>query len=355
MTSDHAVDIDRHVRIYITVFVALMVLTIVTVAVSRFHLPVPIAVTVALIVATIKGSLVACYFMHLISEKKLIYAVLALTVASSSSCCWPFPSSPPRRLLDSLMNLRWVHALLILLSAALAVLFGALVFGPVRTRGRARQPARGHRGVRGVVRPGRLRLLVPAQDEDAAMKLERTHLGIRASRPRAVVLGGSTSVLACPVCFGAEETSMIDGTKLGMLALLASPLQCRARSWASSSISATREAHRGPRPRHRMVGAPGRNVENMTEWLGLPPLASAHGGQIDNLIGWIHIFMFILFVGWGGVLPLRHRAVPAIAEPGGGLQGGHVAQIDVSRGRRGRRRSRSPDRIRDPAVGREGR
>ena len=79
VTGDHAVDIDKHVRIYITVFVALMVLTIVTVAVSRFHLPIPIAVTVALLVAIIKGSLVACYFMHLISEKKLIYAVLALT------------------------------------------------------------------------------------------------------------------------------------------------------------------------------------------------------------------------------------------------------------------------------------
>ena len=80
-TTDHAADIDRHVRVYITVFVALMVLTIVTVAIARVHLPVPIAVTVALLVATIKGTLVACYFMHLISEKKLIYAVLALTVA----------------------------------------------------------------------------------------------------------------------------------------------------------------------------------------------------------------------------------------------------------------------------------
>jgi cytochrome c oxidase subunit IV len=81
VTNHHAADIDKHVRIYITVFVALMVLTIVTVAISRFHLPVPIAITVALIVATIKGTLVACYFMHLISEKKLIYAVLALTAA----------------------------------------------------------------------------------------------------------------------------------------------------------------------------------------------------------------------------------------------------------------------------------
>ena len=79
MTSDHAVDIDRHVRIYITVFVALMALTIITVAISYLHLPIAMAVTVALLVATIKGSLVACYFMHLISEKKLIYAVLALT------------------------------------------------------------------------------------------------------------------------------------------------------------------------------------------------------------------------------------------------------------------------------------
>jgi cytochrome c oxidase subunit IV len=79
MTSDHAVDIDKHVRVYITVFVALMVLTIITVAIARLHLPVPIAVTVALLVATIKGSLVAGYFMHLVSEKKLIYAVLVLT------------------------------------------------------------------------------------------------------------------------------------------------------------------------------------------------------------------------------------------------------------------------------------
>jgi hypothetical protein len=37
----------------------------------------------------------------------------------------------------------------------------------------------------------------------------------------AVLIGGSSSVYACPVCFGAEETSMIDGAKLGILVLLA--------------------------------------------------------------------------------------------------------------------------------------
>jgi cytochrome c oxidase subunit 2 len=45
---------------------------------------------------------------------------------------------------------------------------------------------------------------------------------------------------------------------------------------------------------------PPESVENiMNNWLGLPPLASTHGGQIDGLISWMHIFMFILFIGWG--------------------------------------------------------
>jgi cytochrome c oxidase subunit II len=37
----------------------------------------------------------------------------------------------------------------------------------------------------------------------------------------------------------------------------------------------------------------------MTEWMGLPPLGATHGAQIDSLIGWTHIFMLVLFVGWG--------------------------------------------------------
>ncbi|MEO8521645.1 MAG: hypothetical protein ABI603_09790, partial [Acidobacteriota bacterium] len=36
-----------------------------------------------------------------------------------------------------------------------------------------------------------------------------------------LVLGGGATVLACPLCFGAEETSMVDATKVGVLVMLA--------------------------------------------------------------------------------------------------------------------------------------
>ena len=63
------------------VFGSLMVLTVVTVGVYYLDLSVGVAIALALTIATIKASLVACYFMHLISERKLIYWVLILTVA----------------------------------------------------------------------------------------------------------------------------------------------------------------------------------------------------------------------------------------------------------------------------------
>jgi len=37
----------------------------------------------------------------------------------------------------------------------------------------------------------------------------------------------------------------------------------------------------------------------MSNWLGLPPLASQHGGELDWTTGLIHVFMAVLFVGWG--------------------------------------------------------
>ena len=35
-----------------------------------------------------------------------------------------------------------------------------------------------------------------------------------------VATSGNAQLLACPMCFGAEETSMIDGTKIGIFVLL---------------------------------------------------------------------------------------------------------------------------------------
>jgi len=68
------------IRPYMLVFGALMVLTMVTVGVSYLELSVAAAVGLALLIASIKGSLVACYFMHLISERKLILILMGVTV-----------------------------------------------------------------------------------------------------------------------------------------------------------------------------------------------------------------------------------------------------------------------------------
>jgi len=79
MENVDVVAIKKHVRTYIIVFVSLMALTVVTVAISYLHLEVHEAIILAMIIATMKGSLVASYFMHLISEKKMIYMALGLT------------------------------------------------------------------------------------------------------------------------------------------------------------------------------------------------------------------------------------------------------------------------------------
>ena len=36
----------------------------------------------------------------------------------------------------------------------------------------------------------------------------------------AVMIGGGSSVLACPQCFGAEDSLLIDGAKLGVLVMV---------------------------------------------------------------------------------------------------------------------------------------
>ena len=73
-----AEDIRRHVRVYWLVFFALAILTIVTVAAARLDLAIGLGVTVAMIIAVAKGSLVASVFMHLLFDKNRVIGALLL-------------------------------------------------------------------------------------------------------------------------------------------------------------------------------------------------------------------------------------------------------------------------------------
>ena len=79
MAGHGEAEVKKYVRTCLIVFSTLMVLTVVTVAISYLHLPTPAAIGVGLLVATVKASLVALFFMHLISERHAIYYLLGLT------------------------------------------------------------------------------------------------------------------------------------------------------------------------------------------------------------------------------------------------------------------------------------
>lgn len=73
-------EIKKHVRGYIAVFVALALLTVITVFVAHIDFSKTGHVVAAMLIAAVKAGLVAAYFMHLVSERKVIYAALILTV-----------------------------------------------------------------------------------------------------------------------------------------------------------------------------------------------------------------------------------------------------------------------------------
>ena len=78
--SDHDTgSIQEHIRVYLTVFGALAVLTVTTVLASYLDISTSEAIFLALVIASVKGSLVAGYFMHLISEKATITWILMMT------------------------------------------------------------------------------------------------------------------------------------------------------------------------------------------------------------------------------------------------------------------------------------
>lgn len=78
MGESHA-DVSKQVKMYVAVFLALAVFTVLTVGASRMEFSKPMHVAVALVIATIKASLVAAVFMHLKWERaKVLWGVLAL-------------------------------------------------------------------------------------------------------------------------------------------------------------------------------------------------------------------------------------------------------------------------------------
>jgi cytochrome c oxidase subunit 4 len=78
MHSD-AESIKKSIRSYLMIGAALYAFTIITVAANQIHLAIPLAITLALIIASIKGSMVAAVFMHLSHEKRWVYGSLVLT------------------------------------------------------------------------------------------------------------------------------------------------------------------------------------------------------------------------------------------------------------------------------------
>ena len=81
MIESEAARVREHLKVYLMVFVALAVLTIVTVAISYLHLPTAVGISLAMLVATVKAGLVAGYFMHLLTEERVIIWLLLLCVA----------------------------------------------------------------------------------------------------------------------------------------------------------------------------------------------------------------------------------------------------------------------------------
>lgn len=66
--------------VYLTVFSTLIVLTFVTVGVSYLGLPPVLSIIIAMAVATVKATLVATWFMHLIHDTKLNIALFLASI-----------------------------------------------------------------------------------------------------------------------------------------------------------------------------------------------------------------------------------------------------------------------------------
>ena len=122
--GDHMEDIQHHIKVYINVFIALAILTVVTVAVSFLDVSFIEAFFIAITVATIKGSLVLSYFMHLLEEKPAVIWILVTTMVTFLILMFiPLISSQTKQIHGKRMSLKITHSVIIVLSILLTAYF----------------------------------------------------------------------------------------------------------------------------------------------------------------------------------------------------------------------------------------
>lgn len=82
MSQDHSHDdISKHIKTYLLIGMFLLIGTGLTVWAASIHFGShSMNIAIALLIAIAKGSLVALFFMHLISEKTAIYMFMSVTV-----------------------------------------------------------------------------------------------------------------------------------------------------------------------------------------------------------------------------------------------------------------------------------
>ena len=119
MSASHAAAGHSHLSRYLAVWGALMVLTALTWGLSRIHIPGGAGVAVALGIASVKGALVALFFMHLYDQPgpnrlvlitSLVFVVLlVLLPLLDNATRFPLANPPdaetaPARIRDAILN-----------------------------------------------------------------------------------------------------------------------------------------------------------------------------------------------------------------------------------------------------------
>jgi cytochrome c oxidase subunit 4 len=115
----HGPTAHSHVGRYLLVWVGLMALTAATWGLSTFHIPGGAGVAVALVIASVKGALVALFFMHLYDQPgpnrlvlltSLVFvALLVLLTILDNATRFPLANPPdaetsPQRIRDAILN-----------------------------------------------------------------------------------------------------------------------------------------------------------------------------------------------------------------------------------------------------------